>query len=138
MVLVHVPDDHRDVTLIHFPRDLYVSIPSKGKNKINAPYAFGGARLLVSTLQDLLGIRVDDAAMLGFEGFKSMTDAVGSVDVRAAEASNTRPYVFTKASCTWTGPWRSRSSASASSSRRATSPAVSDSWRSSRASCSRR
>ena len=96
MVLVHVPQDHSTVTLIHFPRDLYVSIPGKGKNKLNAAYAFGGAPLLVRSMQDLLGIRVDHVAMLGFEGFKSMTDAVGGVDVHVAEASNTKPYVFTK------------------------------------------
>jgi LCP family protein required for cell wall assembly len=87
MVLVHVPDDHRDVTLIHFPRDLYVSIPGHGKNKLNAAYAFGGGPLLVTTMQNLLGVRVDHVAMLGFEGFKKMTDAVGGVDVNVEEAS---------------------------------------------------
>jgi len=87
MVLVHVPEDHSEVTLIHFPRDLYVSIPGRGKNKLNAAYAFGGAPLLVTTMQNLLGIRVDHVAMLGFEGFKRMTDAVGGVDVNVDEAS---------------------------------------------------
>jgi LCP family protein required for cell wall assembly len=87
MVLVHIPDDHRDVTLIHFPRDLYVSIPGYGKNKLNASYAFGGSPLLVTTMQNLLGIRIDHVAMLGFEGFQKMTDAVGGVDVNVEEAS---------------------------------------------------
>ena len=96
MVLVHVPEDHSDVTLIHFPRDLYVSIPGKGKNKLNAAYAFGGSPLLVSTMQNLLGIRIDHVAMLGFEGFKSMTDAVGGVDVNVAEASKGDGKVFQK------------------------------------------
>lgn len=96
MVLAHVPADRSNVTLIHFPRDLYVSIPGKGKNKLNAAYAFGGGPLLVQTMQQLLGIRVDHVAMLGFEGFKSMTDAVGGVDVNVEEASNQPPYVFTR------------------------------------------
>ncbi|MHA3837593.1 LCP family protein [Terrabacter sp. AAH1] len=96
MVLVHVPTDHSDVSLIHFPRDLYVSIPGKGKNKLNAAYAFGGAPLLVRTMQNLLGIRIDHVAMLGFEGFKSMTDAVGGVDVNVAEASEGDGKVFRK------------------------------------------
>ncbi len=96
MVLVHVPDDHRDVTLIHFPRDLYVDIPGKGKNKLNAAYAFGGAPLLVTTMQNMLGIEVDHVAMLGFEGFKSMTDAVGGVDVNVAEPSVSNGFTFTK------------------------------------------
>ena len=96
MVLVHVPEDHANVSLIHFPRDLYVSIPGRGKNKLNAAYAFGGAPLLVRTMQNLLGIRIDHVAMLGFEGFKSMTDAVGGVDVNVEEASEGDGKVFRK------------------------------------------
>ena len=94
MVLVHVPEDHSNVTLIHFPRDLYVSIPGHGKNKLNAAYAFGGGPLLVKTMQNLLGIRIDHVAMLGFEGFKRMTDAVGGVDVYVEEASEGDGKVF--------------------------------------------
>ena len=56
MVLAHVPADHRDVTLIHFPRDLWVPIPGRGKAKLNAAYAFGGAPLLVRTMQNMLGV----------------------------------------------------------------------------------
>ena len=96
MVLVHVPADHSDVTLIHFPRDLYVSIPGKGKNKLNAAYAFGGPPLLVKTMQNMLGVRIDHVALLGFEGFKTMTDAVGGVDVNVEESSTGDGKVFTK------------------------------------------
>ncbi|MFC7491128.1 MULTISPECIES: LCP family protein [unclassified Knoellia] len=88
IVLVHVPEDKSAVQLVHFPRDLYVSIPGRGKNKINAAYAFGGAPLLVSTMQNLLGVRIDHVAQTDFEGFRTMTDAVGGVRVFAEEASS--------------------------------------------------
>ena len=94
MVLVHVPADHRNVTLIHFPRDLWVPIPGRGDAKLNAAYAYGGAPLLVKTMQNMLGIKVDHVAMIGFEGFKSMTDAVGGVDVNVEEASEGDGKVF--------------------------------------------
>ncbi len=96
IVIVHVPKDPRRIQLVHFPRDLYVTIPGHGKNKINAAYAFGGAPLLVRTLQDLLGIRVDHVALVGFEGFKAMTDAVGGVDVNVEEPSSENGYAFAK------------------------------------------
>ncbi|GAA3607981.1 LCP family protein [Marihabitans asiaticum] len=86
--LVHIPKDSSAVYLIHFPRDLYVEIPGRGKGKINASYAYGGAPLLVQTLQDLLGVKVDHVAKTDFEGFKQMTDAVGGVRVWADEASS--------------------------------------------------
>ena len=41
IVLVHVPEDPTAVQMIHFPRDLYVDIPGRGKDKINAAYAYG-------------------------------------------------------------------------------------------------
>ncbi|MFC7486194.1 LCP family protein [Knoellia sp. CPCC 206453] len=88
IVLAHVPEDKKSVQLIHFPRDLYVSIPGRKKDKINAAYAYGGAPLLVSTLQDLLGVKIDHVAKTDFEGFRRMTDAVGGVRVYAEEASN--------------------------------------------------
>jgi len=88
MVLVHIPDDGKQVNMIHFPRDLYVDIPGRGKNKINAAYAFGGEPLLVETMENLLKIRIHHVAKTNFDGFKNMTDAVGGVRVYAEEASN--------------------------------------------------
>lgn len=103
MILVHVPADHSQVTLIHFPRDLYVPIPGNGKNKLNAAYAFGGPPLLVTTMQNMLGIRIDHVAKIGFEGFKSMTDAVGGVDVDVEEPSKDNGYNFTVGTMHMTG-----------------------------------
>lgn len=85
--LVHVPADSSGVYLVHFPRDLFVPIPGKGEDKINAAYAYGGAPLLVRTIQDLVGVKIDHVAKTDFEGFKQMTDAVGGVRVYAEEAS---------------------------------------------------
>ena len=88
IMMVHVPEDRHNITFIHFPRDLYVDIPGSGKNKINAAFAFGGAPLLVNTVQLLTGAHIDHVAKIGFEGFKAMTDAVGGVDVYVAESSS--------------------------------------------------
>jgi LCP family protein required for cell wall assembly len=85
IVLVHLPEDKSSVQMIHFPRDLYVSIPGRGKNKINAAYAFGKEPLLVQTMEELLGVRIHHVARTDFEGFKNMTDAVGGVRVYAEE-----------------------------------------------------
>lgn len=88
IVLVHVPEDRAAIQMIHFPRDLWVSIPGRGKDKINAAYAYGGEPLLVQTMEQLLGIRIHHVARTDFDGFRNMTDAVGGVRVYAEEASN--------------------------------------------------
>lgn len=88
IVLMHISDDRESVHLIHFPRDLFVSIPGYGqRNKINAAYAYGGAPLLVQTLEQVIDVPIDNVAMVNFDTFKRMTDAIGGVDVEVAEAS---------------------------------------------------
>ncbi|WP_228386827.1 LCP family protein [Ornithinicoccus halotolerans] len=88
IVLAHISDDRESVHLVHFPRDYFVEIPGhSNKNKINAAYAFGGAPLLVETLQPLIGVPIDHVAITDFESFQAMTDAIGGVDVEVRHAS---------------------------------------------------
>jgi LCP family protein required for cell wall assembly len=87
IILMHITSDRKKVYLVHFPRDMYVEVPGRGKDKINAAYAYGGPQLLIRTLRNLVDVPIDHAAVIGFEGFKAMTDAVGGVDVYAEEAS---------------------------------------------------
>jgi LCP family protein required for cell wall assembly len=96
IVLMHIAGDRKTVNLIHFPRDLYVSVPGHGKDKINAAFAYGGSPLLVQTLQDLVGVPIDHVAIVDFEGFKNMTDAVGGVNVYVEEASSGGGYAYSK------------------------------------------
>lgn len=92
IVLMHISDDRESVHLIHFPRDLFVSIPGYGqRNKINAAYAYGGTKLLVQSLQPLIGVPVDHVAVTGFDGFVNGVDAVGGVTVDVRETSEAFP-----------------------------------------------
>ena len=92
IILAHVSKDHKKVYLVHFPRDMYVEIPGWGENKINAAYAYGGPQLLVKTLRKLVDVPIDHMAVIGFQGFQAMTDAIGGVDVYAEEASVDEVY----------------------------------------------
>jgi LCP family protein required for cell wall assembly len=92
IILAHVSGDRKKVYLVHFPRDMYVDIPGSGKDKINAAFFRGGSQLLVRTMQQLVGVTIDHVAVVGFEGFEEMTDAVGGVDVYAEEASVDEVY----------------------------------------------
>jgi LCP family protein required for cell wall assembly len=78
IILLHKPSSGPS-TLISLPRDSFVPIPGHGHNKLNAAYAFGGAPLLVRTVETVTGIRIDHYAEIGFGGFVGMTDAVGGV-----------------------------------------------------------
>ncbi|WP_409331713.1 LCP family protein [Trujillonella humicola] len=80
--------------LISIPRDSWVDIPGHGKNKINAAYAFGGPTLLVQTVEQLTGVRIDHYVAIDFEGIIQVTDDLGGVDVVVAEETSNGPYTW--------------------------------------------
>ncbi len=78
----------KKTTLLSLPRDTYVPIDGHGRNKLNAAFAFGGASLLVRTVEQITGLHIDHYAEIGFAGFASMVDAVGGVRICVAQAIN--------------------------------------------------
>jgi LCP family protein required for cell wall assembly len=81
MMLLHIPRGGGKPVLISLPRDSYVPIPGRGRNKLNAAYAFGGPQLLSRTVEQVTGIRLDRYMEVGFDGFASVVDAVGGVQI---------------------------------------------------------
>ncbi|KHL16395.1 LCP family protein required for cell wall assembly [Mumia flava] len=73
-------------TLISIPRDSLVPVPGYGTTKINAAYAYGGPKLLVQTIEDATGVRIDDYVEIGFAGFVNLVDAVGGVEICPKQA----------------------------------------------------
>lgn len=67
--------------LISIPRDARVDIPGHGKQKINAAYQFGGPRLVIKTVEKLSGLKINHYAVVDFEGFKEIVDALGGIDI---------------------------------------------------------
>jgi LCP family protein required for cell wall assembly len=80
IMLLHLPTEGRPA-LISVPRDSVVEIPGHGEERINAAYAFGGAPLLVQTLENATGVAIDDYVEIGFGGFASIVDALGGVEI---------------------------------------------------------
>jgi LCP family protein required for cell wall assembly len=87
LMLLHLPADRSKAYVISFPRDSWVQIPGYGPQKINAAFSFGGPPLLIETIENLTGIRVDHFGAIDFNGFKSMTEALGGVTVNIDRSS---------------------------------------------------
>lgn len=80
MMVLYVPPSGKPA-LISIPRDSYVAIPGHGKNKINAAYAFGGAKLLTQTVEQATGLRIDHYVEIGFDGFVNIIDAIDGIEM---------------------------------------------------------
>ena len=90
-VIMVIHTDSNGTTLVSLPRDSYVKIPNhissdgsesgEHKNKINAAYTFGGAPLLVQTVEANTGLHIDHYMEIGFAGIRDITDAIGGVTI---------------------------------------------------------
>lgn len=68
-------------TVLGIPRDSYVAVPGRGRDKINAALTYGGPDLMGRTVGDLVGLRPDYVFTAGFDGFRQLVNAVGGVTV---------------------------------------------------------
>jgi LCP family protein required for cell wall assembly len=66
---------------LSIPRDTLADIPDHGPEKINSAYAIGGAGLTVKTVEGLLGIDIDQVAIIDFDGFRNFIDTLGGITV---------------------------------------------------------
>ena len=89
-ILAHL-DKNGTTTNVSFPRDSLVTIPAytddKGvshpahKDKFNSAISLGGPSLLVRTVEELTGIRIDHYVSVDLEGFKKISQALNGVRV---------------------------------------------------------
>ena len=68
-------------SLLTIPRDTLVYIDKYGFQKINAAYAYGGAKLTRKTVEEFLGIDVDYHVTINKSRFAEVIDALGGVDI---------------------------------------------------------
>ena len=81
LFVVMLDKNKKNAALLSVPRDTRVKIKGHGWDKINAAFAYGGHKLTQETVQDFLGIKLNNYVVVDFQGFKGLVDAVGGVDI---------------------------------------------------------
>jgi len=81
MILCTFNKTTKKLTMTSFLRDLYVEIPGRGSNRINAAYAEGGMPLLKKTLEDNFGVHIDGTVEVDFAQFSGIVDLLGGVEI---------------------------------------------------------
>lgn len=85
IVLLSIDPQHKTVSMVSFPRDLYVTIPGYWSNRINTAWSLGGFSLLQDTLAVNFGIRPDYYMMVNFDGFIEVINSIGGINVEVTE-----------------------------------------------------
>src|SRR4051812_38385048 len=84
LMLVRLDPKQNATTVLSIPRDLKVTIPGHGIDKINDAYGLGGLDLTTRTVTGLLSrpgrrFRVNHAIAVNFKGFREAVDVVNCV-----------------------------------------------------------
>lgn len=81
MIVASVNLEHGDIKFLSIPRDTRVRIPGqKSEDKITHAFVYGGPELSVKTVKEVFNIPVHYYAVLDWQGFIKVIDALGGLD----------------------------------------------------------
>ena len=103
IMLVSVIPLKPDVNLLSIPRDLWVTIPNFGENRINTAHFFAEANQAGSgpdatmlTIRSNFGLKVNHYVRFNFDGFKEVVNAMGGITIEIPEPmSGYSPGIYT-------------------------------------------
>jgi LCP family protein required for cell wall assembly len=112
IIILTVDPVNKTAGMLSIPRDLQLSIPENGDDRINTAnvwgyeydYPGGGPALLKRTIESNFGITLDYYVMVDFKAFVEIIDTIGGIDVNVPkELHDTKypdprpgdPYAFT-------------------------------------------
>ncbi|HZO50187.1 MAG TPA: LCP family protein [Gaiellaceae bacterium] len=79
IILARIDATHHRISLLSIPRDLYVPIAGHGMDRINDAFTYGGPALLIRTVRETFGVRIDHFVEVNFAGFRKLVDTLGGI-----------------------------------------------------------
>lgn len=84
IMFISIDKSKEQISVISFPRDLYVTIPGWTTQRINTAFAHGGFSLMAETFQYNFGVRPQYYILTNFQGFKGIIDSLGGINVNVS------------------------------------------------------
>jgi LCP family protein required for cell wall assembly len=81
IILLTLNSESGRVNLTSFPRDLYITVPGYGLQRINTAYTYGKIPLLYKTFEYNFGVKPDHYVLIDFKAFKKVIDSLGGLTV---------------------------------------------------------
>jgi polyisoprenyl-teichoic acid--peptidoglycan teichoic acid transferase len=91
-IIVSIDPQTKKITMMSILRDTYVKIPGHRKQKINAANALGGPELAIETISKFTDIPIHYYVQTDFNGFKTVVDSVGGIDVDIKKEIIDKPF----------------------------------------------
>lgn len=96
-ILLHLSADRSFATAVSIPRDTWVMLPECAVDgetvgafeaKFNTAFEIGGPGCTVKLVEQMTGLTIDNFAVIDFDGFKNVVDALGGVEVCLTEPAS--------------------------------------------------
>ena len=96
-ILLHLSADRSFATAVSIPRDTWVMLPECNVDgetvgafeaKFNTAFEIGGPGCTVKLVEQMTGLTIDNFAVIDFEGFKNVVNALGGVEVCLTEPAS--------------------------------------------------
>jgi polyisoprenyl-teichoic acid--peptidoglycan teichoic acid transferase len=89
MMILSIDPQNETISILSLPRDLYVIIPGRGRDRINTAFVYGstgnnpagGAALAMATVEYNLGVHIDHYILVDFAAFINGINALGGIDI---------------------------------------------------------
>ena len=81
IILARIDPVEKKVSMVSIHRDTMVDMGEHGMQKINSAHMYGGPSLSVQVISQMAGVDISHYAEINFDGFKSIVDALGGVEV---------------------------------------------------------
>lgn len=95
MMVMTVNPNTKTTTMVSLQRDTKINIDGMTE-KLNAAYALGDAKQAMTTVEQLLDIKLDGYLLVNMKGLEQLVDAVGGVTVKSPLTFSYEGYSFTE------------------------------------------
>ncbi len=85
IMIATLDKENGQLKLTSIMRDLYVPIPGRKDNRINAAYSFGGPRLAMQTINKNFNLNITRYVTVDFFGLEEIINAIGGVQIDVKE-----------------------------------------------------
>lgn len=81
MIILTIDNKNKALKFTSLARDTLVYIPSKGYDKLNHSFSYGGCELLLKTINNNFNLDIKDYAIVDFKSFIDVINLLGGVEV---------------------------------------------------------
>lgn len=100
IIIVTVDTSHQTAGLLSIPRDLQVTIPDFGEDRINTVNVYGyiqhypgeGPALLKETIEANFAVPIDYYVLADFDGFREIVDSLGGIELEVPRELHDTQY----------------------------------------------